>query len=303
VNNTTDSSNDRSGSSDTVAVSEPKKLSSKSITDVEMEKPIHDNSNDQQKHEIIIAAGDGSLDPQGSSSEENNVEYSTAQPPFVDNAGSTAEKIVGIDTSSFSTIETLPSVLSFNSLVLQQIVKREILIPKSNQCQIIFVYSSNDTNEKRYTAMFKSIANNILSSSPDSSTTMMECVFIAADSLDDHRIVQYFNQVETPYVPVMFILLFDDIGYERERRYSIGPIQKMYPSDVEKMIKEILNATTTVQPYWESEPIQMWSSLKSEELNANHNHLVGHQFKSHVIDSTGIDVLVLVYAKWCQHCK
>ena len=44
----TDSSNDRSGSSDTVAVSEPKKLSSKSMTDVEMEKPIHDNSNDQQ---------------------------------------------------------------------------------------------------------------------------------------------------------------------------------------------------------------------------------------------------------------
>jgi hypothetical protein len=51
--------------------------------------------------------------------------------------------------------EKLPPGLSFNSLVLQQIVRRDITIPHSKTCQVHFLYSSNHPLERELTSMFK----------------------------------------------------------------------------------------------------------------------------------------------------
>ena len=190
----------------------------------------------------------------------------------------------------------LPSVLSFNSLVLQQIVKQEITIPNSKTCQVLFLYSKHDPNEKALTQMYASIA---------SSNTKLQtnrCVFIAADSDDDQRILSYLN-VDTDLLPTIYVLLFDDDqGYPREKRWMIAGIMPKL-SDVNKKITKIIN-NKNEHSIWESEAVRPWSSIKSEEDQVNvEHHLVGSNFKSKVIDSLGRDVLVLITAPSCVHCQ
>ena len=133
---------------------------------------------------------------------------------------------------------------------------------------------------------------------------------------------------------MMYVLMFDEVGYDRERRWSIGPVQGMYPSDIQHALRKcrcclrfsrvlrfltldsyffnaacpmtpggIIDGTTSMPTIWESEPIKMWSSLKSEAKPSTAGTVVGSTFEELVVKSTGTDVLVLVHATWCQHCK
>ena len=55
-------------------------------------------------------------------------------------------------------------------------------------------------------------------------------------------------------------------------------------------------------PFWESLPIKMYAALTSEAATETAATVVGSNFENLVIESVGVDVLVLVTAKWCQHC-
>ena len=172
---------------------------------------------------IVVAKEPSKEQPSKEPSKEPAPAKSTPTTPTIPTTPTTQEPVK----------EVLPPVLSFNSLVLQQIVKREITIPKSATCQVIFVYSSNDASEKEFTAMYKTVAENTMADA----SLPNPCVFIAADSLDDKRILKYFDQSKEDD-PMMYVLMFDEVGYDRERRWSIGPVQGMYPSDIQHALRK-----------------------------------------------------------------
>ena len=86
--------------------------------------------------------------------------------------------------------EKLPSVLSFNSLVLQQILRRDITIPFSKSCQILFLYSGTHPFEKELTHMYQQVSERIPSMSV---AGVPKCVFLAADTDEDARVIKFFN--------------------------------------------------------------------------------------------------------------
>ena len=86
--------------------------------------------------------------------------------------------------------EKLPSVLSFNSLVLQQILRRDITIPFSKTCQILFLYSGTHPFEKELTHMYQQVSERIPSMS---AAGVPKCVFLAADTDEDARVIKFFN--------------------------------------------------------------------------------------------------------------
>jgi thioredoxin-like negative regulator of GroEL len=209
---------------------------------------------------------------------------------------STPEPEEEINTEETTT--SLPSVLSFNSLVLQQIVKRDIFIPQSKTCQVLLLYSAHHPQERALTQMYDEIA----------STSKASCVHIAADSDTDQRILTHLQVAQTD-LPAIYLLLFDNVpGYPRERRWAVPRVDNLYSSDLQHSLQAIINGTSTREPIWQSKAMMPWSATKSEEeevlvTREDSTMMIGTEFRQRVVKSDGRDVMVLITASWCEHCK
>ena len=256
-----------------------------------------------------------------------------------DSAATTTASLSSSSSSSSSS-DGLPPVLSFPSLQLLQIIKRDISIPKSAR-QLLLVYSSDDPLERALTTGFERMAR-LHADDP--------VVCIAVDAKDT-RALRHLK-ISRAALPVLVGLDFLSSATGSEERYVMHKPRAVV-STARQTLKELkglgsssansargketleaagqalweqhwgpeiaLFATGKMAraPDYEAPPIPQWTALKSapllEEEEAGRgtttgsirNNIVevsGDSFKAEVVD-VSTDVLVLVYAPWCAHCK
>lgn len=256
-----------------------------------------------------------------------------------DSAATTTASLSSSSSDSSSS-DGLPPVLSFPSLQLLQIIKRDISIPKSAR-QLLLVYSSDDPLERALTTGFERMAR-LHADDP--------VVCIAVDAKDT-RALRHLK-ISRAALPVLVGIDFLSSATGSEERYVMHKPRAVV-STARQTLKELkglgrssansargketleaagqalweqhwgpeiaLFATGQMAraPDYEAPPIPQWTALKSapmlEEEEAGRgttkgsirNNIVevsGDSFKAEVVD-VSTDVLVLVYAPWCAHCK
>ena len=202
--------------------------------------------------------------------------------------------------------EKLPSVLSFNSLVLQQILRRDITIPFSKTCQIIFLYSGNHPLEKELTKMFQQVAEIIQSVS---ATQVPKCVFLAADTDEDARVLKFFN-VTKKTTSVHVVLFGHGMMAETEMHWKINVLtedqeeedqeeedkeeedqeedpQMLSVNKVVSIVSDIIMGTTLRTPDYQKMPPPLWSALKTK-VHSSTDWVTGASFKKRVVETNGV---------------
>ena len=181
----------------------------------------------------------------------------------------------------------LPPVLSFPSRTLLRLLDREISI--KGDSQIVFLVwkaESDDSAElgKRFDALAKAHRGRSL--------------FIGIDA-EDSAAMKYFKIPRTELPAARAI---NYVGTEMRYKLSV-------PS-LEESVGQFLDGNVP-EPYYTAPMVEKWTSAKSAKadtatwFDAKTDGIVsvtGDSFQADVM-STAEDVVLMVYADWCEHCK
>ena len=226
---------------------------------------------------------------------------------------------------------SLPPVLSFPSLQLQQIIKREISIPGSGR-QILLIYSAEDPLERALTLGFERVARRHRGKN---------VVFIAVDSADTRALRRLkLSRAGLPVIVGIDYLSSETGSEERyimyndkaaRARQSLKNLLQKVPEDERDLWRKkkltalgeliwertwmteidlFVNGKLERNPDYIAPPVPQWTALKSSPVDGAYSassevnivDVNADSFKSEVID-VSTDVMVLVHAPWCSHCK
>ena len=195
----------------------------------------------------------------------------------------------------------LPPVLSFPSNTLIRLLNREISI-KGDTRIVFLIWKAESENSIELGKRFDEIATKHRKKS----------LFIGIDS-EDSKALKYFKIPRTELPAARAI---DYRGQQQRFKLNVPTLE----DDVDRFISNNdNNEENKLIPYFTAPIAEKWSMLKSEtenetksswfknNLNDDGNtELIttvnGDTFKANVIDEQ-VDVIMMVYADWCSHCK
>ena len=190
----------------------------------------------------------------------------------------------------------LPPVLSFPSNTLIRLLNREISIKGDTRIVFLIWKAESDTSIE-LGKRFDEIAIKHRKKS----------LFIGIDS-EDSKALKYFKIPRTELPAARAI---DYRGQQQRFKLNVPTLE----ADVDRFIDND-NVQNKLIPYFTAPMAEKWSMLKTEsenetksswfsDLNRNGDNVMtvsGETFKANVIDEQ-VDVIMMVYADWCSHCK
>ena len=185
--------------------------------------------------------------------------------------------------------DALPPVLSFPPNTLIRLLNREISI-KGDTRIVFLIWKAESDDSIQLGQRFDQIATKHRKKS----------LFIGIDA-EDSKALKYFKIPRTELPAARAI---DYRGRQQRFKLNVETLEK----DVDRFID---NDGEALVPYFTAPMAEKWSMIKSQEINEtktwfDENTLIttvnGKTFKAQAID-TQVDVLMMVYADWCSHCK
>ena len=185
--------------------------------------------------------------------------------------------------------DDLPPVLSFPPNTLIRLLNREISI-KGDTRIVFLIWKAESDDSIQLGQRFDQVATK----------HRKQSLFIGIDA-EDSKALKYFKIPRTELPAARAI---DYRGRQQRFKLNVETLEE----DVDRFIDD---DTEALVPYFTAPMAEKWSVIKSEDENGtktwfDENTLVttvtGKTFKAQAID-TQVDVLMMVYADWCSHCK